>query len=89
MTRCREAFVKCLHCGQETEASLCQCCRSEEILDLVYREVMYAAPEECALPQVAKLKRRQVEPKGERSVLPYVFALFDPTVAEYYIYSVL
>lgn len=77
--------MKCLHCGCETETPLCQDCRSEEILELVYREVMYVAPEECTLPQVAELKHRQVEPKGERSILPQVFALFGPTVTEYYL----
>lgn len=77
--------MKCLHCDRETEAPLCQDCRSEEILDLVYREVMYATPEECTLPQVAELKHWQVEPKGERDILLQIFELFDFSAAEYYI----
>lgn len=54
-------------------------------MDLVYREIMYTAPDYCTLPEVAQLKRLQTELKGERSILPQVFALFDPSVTEYYL----
>lgn len=77
--------MNCLNCGRETDAFLCPDCRSVKLLELVYHEVMYSAPEDCTLPGVAALKREQTQPKGERSILPQVFALFDPTVTEYYI----
>lgn len=77
--------MNCLNCGRETDAFLCPDCRSAELLELVYHEVMYSAPEDCTLPGVAALKREQTQPKGERSILPQVFALFDSTVTEYYI----
>lgn len=77
--------MRCLNCGKESPALLCADCRTDEILEQVYRQVMYYKPDDEQMsPYVRALAESYDDPKAIRQFIPDILKLFPENKTEYY-----
>ena len=76
--------MKCFNCGKDTTAYLCTDCRTEEILDKVFKQIRYYRPETCENPYLAEYASTLTESKAERNCIPGILELFSQEITEYY-----
>lgn len=76
--------MKCFNCGNETNEYLCSNCRTEDILDKVFRQIRFYKPDTCDNPYLVEYASTLTEDRAERNCIPKLLELFSFEVAEYY-----
>lgn len=76
--------MKCFNCGKDSVAYLCTDCRTEEILNKVFKQIRYYRPETCENTYLAEYAAMLTESKAERNCIPDILGLFPQEITEYY-----
>lgn len=76
--------MKCLNCGKEADAFLCDDCQTSQILDKLFYEILFYKPESCKNPYLAERVSGLTEKYAERAMIPPVLELFDFAVSDFY-----
>lgn len=76
--------MKCLHCGREGEGLLCPECRTEDILERVFYDILYYKPDVCENPYIVAYASSMPEKYAERDCIPQILALFPSEITDYY-----
>lgn len=77
--------MKCLNCGKENHALLCEDCRTDEVLEQIYRQVMYFKPNDEQIgSHVRHLVESYDDPKAARVCIPDMLKLFPDNKTDYY-----
>lgn len=74
----------CLNCGKENNAYLCEACRTEEILDYIWKQI-YCKIDFCENKYIKELAESLEYPFAYRNCIPDIIKLFDKDIAEYYL----
>ena len=76
--------MKCFNCGNETTLYLCEHCRTAEILDKVFNEIIKYKPDTCENPYILEYASGFMGKYAERDCLPEVLELFSKDISAYY-----
>lgn len=77
--------MRCINCGKESLVLLCENCRTDEILEQVYRQLMYFKPDDEQMgPYVRALAENYDDPRAIRDFIPDILKLFPDNETEYY-----
>lgn len=77
--------MKCLNCGNISTSLLCEECRSGEILEKIFREIVYFRQDTCENPYLLEYAVDFDERSALRLIVPEILNLFDGGIANYYL----
>lgn len=75
--------MKCLHCGANSPQLLCENCRTQEILEQVFFELLRYRDETCENPFVRSYMNSFDDPAEGRRHVPELLDLFDGKTGEF------
>lgn len=76
--------MRCLNCGCKSEHYLCADCTSTDVLDKVFREILFYNPETCENPYLLEFTAGLTEKFAERDIIPDILNMFDFEISEFY-----
>ena len=76
--------MRCLNCGCTSEHYLCADCTSADVLDKVFREILFYNPETCENPYLLEFAAGLTEKFAERDIIPDILNMFDFEISEFY-----
>lgn len=77
--------MKCLYCGNESDGYLCLDCRTSEIIEKIYYQIMYYDTQKNqATPFVNEYEQHFENYKDARSVIVDLLDLFPDEMVAYY-----
>ena len=76
--------MKCLNCGKQSVAYLCDDCRTEDVLQKLYSAIRYYHPDYCTNPYLKEYVSSLTEKHAERNILPEIFSYYDKEIYDYY-----
>lgn len=76
--------MKCLNCGCVTNHHLCKDCTNIDVLDLIFRRILFYDSEKCELPYLIEYASNLSDKEALRAIIPEVLEQFDDRDSEYY-----
>lgn len=76
--------MKCLNCGCTSERCLCATCMTDDVLNRIYKEILYFNPETRENPYLVEYVASLQKNDAQRDIMPYVLDQLDFEISEFY-----